>query len=446
MTQCTQCSANNRPAARYCSVCGAMMLSLPAGAASPLVVGTMVQARYKVLSLLGKGGMGAVYQVEDTRVFGKRWALKELLDILLPPADRAQAIQQFQSEAQMLVRMSHLNLPQIADYFSENGRQYLVMEYVDGETLEAVLGKTSGFLPEAQVYDWASQLCDVLACLHGQKPPVIFRDLKPDNIMLTRAGVIKLIDFGIARSFRPGKTKDTHIMGTPGFAAPEQYGGGQTDARSDIYSLGATLHRLLTRYNPSAQPFTFPRCKSLNSAVSAQFDSVVSKATERDPAQRFQTVTEMKQALLAVASIPYKSTPAWRVTPTTAGVIGPAPIQWLQTAPLNTFSAYCSIEQQETTWIHEYDGSCTCTECDTSHAVGDVAQVLKAPCNQCGAQTTWAISDEKCICLGCGQEWAITDVSGAIEVYCSQCKAKTPWVIGYTDDYRRVCLWCGQER
>lgn len=441
MSQCIRCGAINRPAARFCGGCGTMLSLAPL-----LAIGSVAQGRYKVLSLLGKGGMGAVYLVEDVKVFGKRWALKELLDALLPPADRAQAIQQFEIEAKMLVRLSHPNLPAIIDYFSEGGRQYLVMEYIDGETLETLLGKTAGFLPEAQVLDWATQLCDVLAYLHGQKPLVVFRDLKPDNIMLTQAGIIKLIDFGIARSFRPGKTKDTHIMGTPGFAAPEQYGSGQTDARSDIYSLGVTLHRLLTRHDPSVQPFALPRCKSLNSNVSAHFDNVISKATERNPGQRFQTAVEMKQALPPVASAPSKLAPAAPVTPTTAGIVRPAPVQWLQTSPMSTFTAYCSVEQHETIWIREYSGSCTCTECDSSYEVGELEQVLRALCDQCGVQTTWAISDEKCICLGCGQEWAISEVTGAIEVYCSQCKAKTPWVIGFTDEYRRVCLWCGQER
>jgi serine/threonine-protein kinase len=421
---------------------------MPLTAGALLPVGSVVQQRYRVLRPLGTGGMGAVYLVEDTRVFGKHWALKELLDSLLAPADRAQAIQQFQTEARLLVRLGHPSLPQIADYFSAGSRQYLVMEYVDGETLESVLSKTAGFLPETQVHDWALQLCDVLTYLHGQNPPVIFRDLKPENAMLSHTGVIKLIDFGIARLFRPGKIKDTTLMGTPGFAAPEQYGSVQTDARSDVYSLGATLHRLLTRYDPAAgQPFSFPSCRSLNSNISPQLEAVVGKATQLDPNQRYQTAADMKAQLLSVRSIARQPALAPTVVQGTAGVVGPAPVRWLQRSPLYTFSAYCRVEQQETTWIQEHDGSCTCSECDTSYDVGEVEQVLTAPCSQCGVQTTWAISDEKCICLGCGQEWTISGVTGAIEAYCSQCGAKTPWIIGDVDgESQRLCLGCGQQR
>jgi len=421
---------------------------MPLAPTTPLAIGAVVQGRYRVLSLLGRGGMGAVYLVEDVRVFGKRWALKELLDTLLAPADRAQAIQQFQAEAQMLVRLSHPNLPQIADYFSEGSRQYLAMEYVDGETLEAILERTKGFLTEAQVTDWAVQLCDVLAYLHGQTPPVIFRDLKPDNVMLTQAGVIKLIDFGIARVFRPGRAKDTHIMGTPGFAAPEQYGSGQTDARSDIYSLGATLHCLLTQYDPAAQPFVFPfpSCRSLNSGISPQFDAVIGKATQRDASQRYQTAAEMKQALLPLAPnrlgpiLPAAGTPMSRI-------VGPEPVQWIQTSPMNAMAAYCGACKRDTTWIEDYDGSCTCMECDQSWPAGSVNEVIQAPCKKCSRQTTWVLSDETCTCLGCGQSYNISGVTGTLEAYCSKCKAKAPWVIGDVDyETHRLCLWCGQQR
>ncbi len=443
MIQCLRCGASNRPVAKFCSRCG-----MPLTPTTPLPIGAMVQGRYRVLNLLGRGGMGNVYLVEDARVFGKRWALKELQDTLLPPAERPQAIQQFQAEARMLVRLSHPNLPQIADYFAEGGRHYLVMEYVDGETLEAILGKTAGFLSEAQVLEWALQLCDVLTYLHGQNPPVIFRDLKPDNIMLTPDGRIKLIDFGIARFFKPGQARDTRNLGTPGFAAPEQYGKGQTDARSDIYSLGATLHRLLTRYDPTKQLFSFPPPRSLNSSVSSQFEAVIIKATDKDANRRYQTAAEMKQALLPLAA--GRSGPASPSPGTSAGrIVGPEPVQWLQTAPMNAMSAYCGVCRRETIWIEEYDGSCTCTECDQSWPAGSVEAVIHAACKKCNRQTTWVLSEdnEACTCLGCGQSHAISSVTGALEAYCGKCKTKTPWIIGDVEyETHRVCLWCGQVR
>jgi len=295
MVQCRKCGNNNRLGARFCGHCGALLVNT-----APLALGTVVHGRYEVVSLLGKGGMGAVYQVQDQKVFGKRWAVKELINTFADSADWMHAIQQFETEARMLVSLSHPNLPQIADFFSEGGRQYLVMEYVEGETLEATLTKTPGFLPEATVLSWAAQLCDVLSYLHAQKPnPVVFRDLKPDNIMLTLAGTIKLIDFGIARIFDPTKKTDTLKMGTIGYAPPEQYAGhGQTDARSDIYALGVTLHRLLSKHDPSTQPFVFPRPDKLNNRISPNTVQVILKATDVDPSKRYQSAADMRADLL----------------------------------------------------------------------------------------------------------------------------------------------------
>lgn len=295
MTQCLKCGNANRSGARFCSQCGTSLVNT-----APLVAGAVVHARYTVTSLLGKGGMGAVYQVQDQKVFGKRWALKELVNTFADLADWTQAVQQFESEAKILVNLNHPNLPQIADFFSEGGRQYLVMEFIEGETLEAIIGKTPGFLPEATVSDWAVQLCDVLSYLHSQKPnPIIFRDLKPDNIMLTSGGTIKLIDFGIARVFDPAKKTDTLKMGTIGYAPPEQYAGhSQTDARSDIYALGVTLHRLLTKHDPSTQPFIFPPPDKLNKQISQKFVHIILKATDIDPVKRYQSAAAMKADLL----------------------------------------------------------------------------------------------------------------------------------------------------
>ena len=296
---CTKCGAANQPGARFCHGCGASL-----GAAT-LPLGAAVQGRYAILGLLGQGGMGAVYQVSDTRLGGKIMALKELTDAAITsPQDKALAAAAFAREAQLLAHLDHPNIPKVTDFFTETGKYYLVMEFVSGETLESRLARQSAPVSEAEARDWALQLCDVLTYLHGRNPPVIFRDLKPANIMITPQGQIKLVDFGIARLFSPGKAGDTLVIGTPGYAPPEQYGKGQTDVRSDIYSLGVVLHTLLTRHDPALTPFALPPARQLNPAVSPQMEAVIQKATVLDPAQRYQTVAQMRAALTGKAAAP----------------------------------------------------------------------------------------------------------------------------------------------
>ena len=282
-----------------------------------LAPGTLLQGRYRIVRTLGVGGMGAVYLAHDTRLANRAVAVKEMVpDPTASPAEQAQAQQQFQQEASMLASLDHPNLPRVYDYFTEGGKHYLVMDYIEGETLEDILTRTSGFLPESQVLNWATQLCDVLTYLHSRYPPVIFRDLKPGNIMLDRSGTVKLIDFGIARLFKPGKPTDTVVFGTAGYAPPEQYGRGQTDARSDIYALGATLHHLLTKHDPAQTPFSFPPVRSLNPSVSPHVEAAIMKALAQDRSHRFQTASEMKQAILGkIPSVPPPSRPTVPVAP-----------------------------------------------------------------------------------------------------------------------------------
>jgi len=265
-----------------------------------LTPGTVLQGRYHILKTLRIGGMGAVYLAQDTRLANRQVAVKEMIPFPnASPAEQAQARQQFQREASILASLDHPNLPRVYDYFTEGAKCYLVMDYIDGETLEDILNRTSGFLPESQVLNWAVQLCDVLSYLHNRQPPVIFRDLKPSNIMVDRRGTVKLIDFGIARLFKPEKATDTVAFGTVGYAPPEQYGKGQTDARSDIYALGATLHHLLTKRDPTQiPPFSFPSVRSVNSKVSEALDHAILRAVEPDPNRRWQSAQEMKQALV----------------------------------------------------------------------------------------------------------------------------------------------------
>lgn len=274
----------------------------------PLAVGQTLQNRYRILGLLGQGGMGAVYLAADTRLGGKTIAIKEMSDASLSTIQqRQQAIDAFRQEAQMLALLNHPNLPKVTDYFTENGKHYIVMEFVEGETLEDYLGRRGQQVSETEARGWAAQLCDVLGYLHRQNPPVIFRDLKPANVMLTPQGQLKLIDFGIARFFKAGKPGDTLVMGTPGYAAPEQHGKGQTDGRSDVYSLGVLLHHVLTGHDPAATPFALPPVRQLNPQVSAAMAQAITRSTEMQPAQRFPTVDALCQALASGGAGPAAS-------------------------------------------------------------------------------------------------------------------------------------------
>lgn len=223
--------------------------------------------RYRIERLVASGGMGAVYRAIDTR-FNRPCAVKEMLDEFSDEKDRAQAVEWFSREATLLLDLNHPCIPRVRDFFIERGRHYLVMDFIEGSTLAEVLEKEGNVLgiqgvrgvTEVRARIWARQLCDVLNYLHRQTPPIIFRDLKPSNIMVTGRDEIRLIDFGIARSFQ-SQGKATIIM-TLGYAPPEQLHG-QPEPRSDIYSLGATLYRLLTAHdaaNNKPSIFAFPRC------------------------------------------------------------------------------------------------------------------------------------------------------------------------------------------
>ena len=261
----------------------------------------MLQGRYRILRQIGGGGMGMVYLAEDTRLAGRRCALKEMSPAQLAPRDRNWAINAFRQEAQILANLGHPGLTTVTDFFPEEGNWYLVMDYVEGETLEERLARSpNGRLPLEEALGIVSQLCNVLEFLHGQTPPVVFRDLKPGNVMLTPQGEVRLIDFGIARFFKPGQTRDTVNLGTPGYAAPELYGGlGQSDPRADVYSLGALLHQMVTGYNPATAttPFPLPPPGSLMRGLPAHVEGVIARATQLQPDLRYQNVRELSRAL-----------------------------------------------------------------------------------------------------------------------------------------------------
>lgn len=255
----------------------------------------LIQNRYQIVGILGQGGMAMVYLATDTRL-GIQVALKELNPNQLPPAEQASAIALFQQEAQVLAQLKHPTIARCTDSFTENGLWYLVSEYVPGETLEHALGRFHRF-QEQQVLHWANELVNALDYLHHLNPPIIFRDLKPSNMMVRSDGKLKLIDFGIARFFKAGQYKDTIQLGTPGYAPPEQYGRGQTDARSDVYSLGVVLYQLLTGYDPTQSPMNLPAVTQLAPDISPTTAAAIHKAIQPNPPHRHQSIAEFAAAL-----------------------------------------------------------------------------------------------------------------------------------------------------
>lgn len=262
---------------------------------------TLLNGRYIVLKTIGGGGMGAVYKATDIQRPGRVWAIKEMsLSGSPTPKERAEAIANFQNEAATLHQLSHPNLPTVEEIFQDqHDRHYMVMEFIDGKTLSEHLGANGGRpLAETKVLEWAAQLCDVLEYLHNQPTPIIYRDLKPENIMVvTATGCLKLIDFGIVRFYKAGKTKDTVAIGTFGYAPPEQ-SAGQTDARSDIYAMAATLHHLLTGRDPKGEtPWVYPPVRQLNPAISTKVQAALSQALETDRSKRPQNMAEFRNLL-----------------------------------------------------------------------------------------------------------------------------------------------------
>ena len=248
--------------------------------------------------------MGSVYRARDLHFpnVTKLVAVKEMVNLASDPQVRKTVIHNFEREANILATLTHPSIPNIFDYFSSEDRSYLVLEYIDGKDLEAIVSETDGFLSTAQVVSWAIELCDVLSFLHAHKPnQIIFRDMKPSNVMIDKHGHIMLVDFGIAKQFQIGE-KGT-MIGTEGYSPPEQYRGEATYL-ADIYALGATLHHLLTRRDPRLEPpFSFAErvVSKINPDVSSEIEAVVNRALEYEPKDRFQQASEMKDALVAAA-------------------------------------------------------------------------------------------------------------------------------------------------
>jgi serine/threonine protein kinase/tetratricopeptide (TPR) repeat protein len=301
----------------------------------PLPVGTILDGKFKIVQVLGEGGMGTVYKVEQVGKPGYFRAVKELIISSTTPADeRKSAIERFDKEIDLLFNLKHPLIPSLILSFQERGNYYFVMEFVPGRSLEKILEDSKTSLDEDQVINWMMQVCEALSYIHSRTPPIILRDLKPGNIMITPEGNVQLIDFGIARKFDPNKRTNTENLGTISYASPEHLGSVtapgqkrsaanpgklvQTDARSDIYSLGATMYHLLTNHEP--EPIQTPpagsilaknprlRTVRIGNRVVCPVEQVIIKSMQQDPAKRFQNAEAMRVALQQC--LPNSATPA----------------------------------------------------------------------------------------------------------------------------------------
>lgn len=259
-----------------------------------LEIGSVIDGKYKILNVVGKGGMSVVYLAMNERA-NKQWAIKEV---------RKDGMQSFEvvkqnlvAETDLLKKLYHPHLPSIIDVIDCDDTFLIVMDYIEGNPLSKAL-ETSGAQNQDDVIEWAKQLCDVLGYLHSRKPPIIYRDMKPSNVMLKPDGNVMLIDFGTAREFKSTSVADTTCLGTQGYAAPEQFGGhGQTDARTDIYCLGATMYHLVTGHNPATPPYEMYPIRQWNPMLSSGLEEIILKCTQRNPEDRYQSCAELLYAL-----------------------------------------------------------------------------------------------------------------------------------------------------
>jgi serine/threonine protein kinase len=278
---------------------------------TPLDLGKLLHRRYKIIRIIGQGGMGCIYLAEDNRLKGRNCAIKEVeYDRSLDKDIIQESREQFKKEATVLARLDHQNLPKVSDYFSEKTRDYLVMDYIPGEDLRSYISKArqnKKFLKVKDVLNWARQLSDAIIYLHSQDPPILHRDIKPSNLKITPNGVLKLVDFGLVKLLAPGEGTITIIQGhgTAFYTPLEQYGGDSThtDVRSDIYAFGATLYHLLTNSSPVdararfLKPESYINPREINPAISLQTEKAINRAMNIHPDQRPQSIQLFKEYL-----------------------------------------------------------------------------------------------------------------------------------------------------
>ncbi len=259
-----------------------------------LEIGSLVDGKYKILNVIGHGGMSVVYMAINEKA-NKTWAIKEVRKD--GKLDFEEVKQGLTVETNMLKKLRHNNLPSIVDVIEDEDTFIIVMDYIEGKPLSDAI-QEYGAQPQESVIKWAKQLCNVLGYLHSQTPAIIYRDMKPSNVMLKPDGNLVLIDFGIAREYKEQNLADTTCLGTIGYAAPEQFGGrGQTDARTDIYCLGATLHHLITGQDPCKPPYARYPIRHYNGALSTGLEEILLKCTRDNPEERYQSCAELMYAL-----------------------------------------------------------------------------------------------------------------------------------------------------
>jgi serine/threonine-protein kinase len=295
----------------------------------PLKMGEVLRGRYKIRERIGQGGMGNIYLSDDLRLDGRQCALKEVeYDRSLPEKTLEEARAQFLREATVLARLDHPNLPKVSDFFSSELRDYLVMDYVPGKDLRQLVQDARQrrvFLDERQVLGWADQLCDALAYLHEQEPPILHRDIKPSNLKLMPNGLIKLVDFGLVKMLVPDEMTITIIQGqgTVLYTPLEQYGGdsAHTDLRTDLFAFGATLYHLLTNEPPvdARTRFLNPERlippRQVNPTISTRVEKAILWAMSLHPDERPASVESFRQFLFGSREIPTRPVPGIRKRP-----------------------------------------------------------------------------------------------------------------------------------
>src|SRR5579884_2401880 len=308
---CDHCGADNADTATACFACQHPLNTTPSQfhqtitTGDLLTINTLLKGRYRIMSRVGQGGFGSVYKATDTQQ-GRYVAVKEINLSKLKPQEIIEATDAFNREVSALSQLQHPNLPVMYDHFTDPDHWYLIMDFIEGNTLERYLeqaahGSASPRGIQMQdVLRIGIQLCTVLDYLHKHTPPIIFRDLKPSNVMLAPGQHIYLIDFGIARQFKPGQARDTIAFGSPGYAAPEQYGKAQTTPRSDVYSLGAILHQMLSGNDPSLSPFRFAPLTGQDPTLQHLVISMLAMDEEQRPA----TIAVVRQTLQTLRDHP----------------------------------------------------------------------------------------------------------------------------------------------